>query len=199
MSDHEGTASRRAFPRLVHRGDGRPREEVLGTFDPLALAEKPDAGVPASRHHVAGGGARKNLHAVTHFSGDAITPKALEEFGNGLHATKLRVSRRFGNTHFVPSTFYATCVMVRRMEQNDPESHDAVFDRLEAVRKVLGVATKREFAERAGIAPQSYGDVRKRGLSLSAGRKLASEYGLPLDFIYRGIKADLPHRIAKDL
>lgn len=77
---------------------------------------------------------------------------------------------------------------------------EAVGARLARVREILCM-TKREFAERAGLTEQTYGPFEnaKRPLSLDAAKRLRKCYGLTLEFMYFGNKADLPHRIAKDL
>lgn len=87
------------------------------------------------------------------------------------------------------------CVLEER--EDEPE---AVGTRLKRVREVLGLS-KREFAERAGLTEQTYGPFEnaRRPLSLEAAKRLRKHYGLSLEFMYFGNKADLPHRIAKDL
>lgn len=81
------------------------------------------------------------------------------------------------------------------------ESMEAIAARLEAVRAVLQIKTRREFAERAGISQQLYSDWinLRKAVSRPSASKLVETYDLSLDFIYRGNKDALPHRIAKDL
>lgn len=85
------------------------------------------------------------------------------------------------------------------MREND-DSREAIASRLEAVREILTL-TKRQFAEQAGMSEQAYNGYSKatRSLSLEAAKKFRQTYGLTLEFMYFGNKADLPHRIAKDL
>lgn len=87
------------------------------------------------------------------------------------------------------------------MNSIDPESREAVRERLERVRQVLEIKTQAEFAARANVAPQTYSGWMslERDVSRQAARRLAEVYGLSLDFIYRGNKDALPHKIAKDL
>lgn len=83
----------------------------------------------------------------------------------------------------------------------DPESREAVRDRLEALRRYHRIKTQAEFATRAGIAPQTYSGWMSctRDVSRDAARKLSETYGVSRDFIYTGNKAALPHIMAKDL
>lgn len=80
------------------------------------------------------------------------------------------------------------------------DAPEAVGARLKRVREVLGLS-KRQFAESAGLTEQTYGPFEnaRRPLSLEAAKRLRKRYALSLDFMYFGNKADLPHRIAKDL
>lgn len=73
--------------------------------------------------------------------------------------------------------------------------------RLEAVRRVLGIQTKKQFAEDAGIGEQTYGPWAngRREISKDGVKKLIARYGLTWEYIYFGNKDDLPHKIAKDL
>lgn len=86
------------------------------------------------------------------------------------------------------------------MLEEKGDAIDAVAARLEAARKALGM-TKREFAELAGMGEQTYGPFEngKRPLSLEAAKKIRKAHSLPLEFVYFGIKNDLPHRIAAKL
>lgn len=89
---------------------------------------------------------------------------------------------------------------VPRMEDDMTDSPEAIGARLERVRTILGMS-KRDFAEKAGVSEQSYGPFEngKRPLSLDAAKKLRKAYSLPLEFLFFGNTAELPHRIAKDL
>ncbi len=81
------------------------------------------------------------------------------------------------------------------------DSREAVAARLEAVRLALKIKTRREFAQGAGVSEQSYSDWMRfrKDVSKNAADKFTAAYGLSLDFIFRGNKDALPHRIAKDL
>lgn len=90
--------------------------------------------------------------------------------------------------------------MKHSMLEDMKDSREAVGLRLKAAREALGL-NKREFAEGAGMSEQNYGPFEngKRDLSLAAAKQLRKIYHLPLDFMYFGNMADLPHRIAKEL
>lgn len=81
------------------------------------------------------------------------------------------------------------------------DKREAVAARLERAREILGIASKREFAEMAGIKEQTYGPVTKcsRDLSLDAAKKFRKRYGLSLEFIYFGKTDELPFKIAREL
>lgn len=76
-----------------------------------------------------------------------------------------------------------------------------IGQRLEAVRRVLDIPTKKEFAARAGIGEQTYGPWAngRREISKDGVRKMIARYGLTWEYIYFGNKDALPHKIAKDL
>lgn len=83
------------------------------------------------------------------------------------------------------------------MHSDQDDSPEAVGARLKRVREVLGMDQK-SFAERAGLLPQTYGpfELGRRELTLDAAKKLRKAYNLPLEFMYFGNIADLPHRIS---
>ncbi len=80
------------------------------------------------------------------------------------------------------------------------DSPEAIGARLSRVRAILDLS-KRDFAAKAGLTEQTYGPFEngKRPLSLEAAKKLRKAYSLPLEFLFFGNTAELPHRIAKDL
>lgn len=86
------------------------------------------------------------------------------------------------------------------MLEEQGDAIEAVAKRLEAARNALGM-NKREFAMKAGMGEQTYGPFEnaQRPLSLTAAKKLRQAHGLTLEFMYFGIKNDLPHRIAAKL
>lgn len=77
------------------------------------------------------------------------------------------------------------------------DSMEAVAARLAKVRVALGM-DKLTFAAKADLSPQVYGPFEnaRRPITIEAAKKLRKAYGLSLDFIFFGNKADLPHRIA---
>lgn len=87
------------------------------------------------------------------------------------------------------------------MTNDDDDSREAVSSRLRAVRTDVMGMSKKDFAQRAGISQQYYGEIEncQRDLSIEAAKKLRKTYALPLEFMYFGNIADLPHRIAKTL
>lgn len=87
-------------------------------------------------------------------------------------------------------------VMLEELE----DSPEAVAARLERVRNILELS-KRDFALKAGLTEQAYGQFENatRPLSLAAAKKIRKTYALPLEFMYFGKSDDLPHRIAKAL
>lgn len=90
--------------------------------------------------------------------------------------------------------------MLMAVLEDTSDAPEAVGERLRKVRENLGLS-RRDFAHGAGLTEQTYGPFEnaKRPLTLEAAKKLRSRYGLTLEFLYFGNKADLPHRIAKDL
>ena len=86
------------------------------------------------------------------------------------------------------------------MDPQGADSREAVAARLVRVRTILGM-DKQTFAAKADMSAQAYGAFENctRDLSLEAAKKLRSTYGLSLEFLYFGNKADLPHRIATQL
>jgi transcriptional regulator with XRE-family HTH domain len=82
----------------------------------------------------------------------------------------------------------------------DDDSIEAVAMRLSKARAILSLS-KKDFAEKAGLAEQVYGPFEnaKRPLSLNAAKLLRKTYSLPLEFLYFGKTDDLPTRISKQL
>lgn len=80
------------------------------------------------------------------------------------------------------------------------DSREAISARLRRVREILDMDQK-TFAAKAGLQPQTYGpyETGARDLTLDSAKKLRKAYGLPLEFMFFGKIADLPHRIAANL
>ena len=80
----------------------------------------------------------------------------------------------------------------------EDDSREAVSARLNAVRTIVYDLSKKDFAVRAGISQQYYGEIEncQRDLSIESAKKLRRAYGLPLEFMYFGKMDDLPHKIA---
>lgn len=85
--------------------------------------------------------------------------------------------------------------MARRAEDElDPIP---VGQRLRLTREALRL-TQREFASRAGIATNTYGQYETGARLISPKRaiELCEQYGLSLDWIYRGEPGELPYKLA---
>lgn len=85
--------------------------------------------------------------------------------------------------------------MVKRAEDElDPKP---VGRRLRLTREALRL-TQREFSTRAGIAVNTYGQYETGTRLISPARaiELCDQYGLTLDWIYRGEAGDLPYKLA---
>jgi len=83
----------------------------------------------------------------------------------------------------------------------DPaDSGDLKLDvgrRLRRTRLSLGL-DQQEFGTRAGLSQPQYNQFEngKRILTLSSALRLCDEYGLTLDWLYRGDPSGLPYRLA---
>lgn len=87
-----------------------------------------------------------------------------------------------------------------RMLEELEDQPGAVSARLKRAREILG-RSKKEFAEMAGMAEQTYGAFEngKRYLSLDGAKKIRKAHDLSLEFMYFGKIDDLPTRISKHL
>jgi len=85
--------------------------------------------------------------------------------------------------------------MVRRAE--DELDAKPVGRRLRITREALRL-TQREFAARAAIATNTYGQYETGARLISPGRAvdLCNAHQLTLDWIYRGEAGDLPYKLA---
>lgn len=72
-------------------------------------------------------------------------------------------------------------------------SPERVVERLVAIRNALGM-TKAEFADKLGIDRSSYTKIEagSKPLNIEMGFKISEAYGVPLDYIYRGLPQNLP-------
>lgn len=73
----------------------------------------------------------------------------------------------------------------------------AIGDRLETLRQALDLS-QTEFASRAGIAQNTYNQYAKGKnlIRLDFAERICDEYGVTLDWIYRGDTSSLPLNIA---
>jgi transcriptional regulator with XRE-family HTH domain len=76
---------------------------------------------------------------------------------------------------------------------------DAIASRLRVTREALGIKKQKEFAERAGISPNTYNQWEKGRVypDLQYMIRLRDEYGISLDWIYLGDPSGLPYQIAR--
>jgi transcriptional regulator with XRE-family HTH domain len=72
--------------------------------------------------------------------------------------------------------------------------------RLRYTRRALGV-NQREFATRAKLKANRYSqyETGARALSIEAALRICNEYGISLDWLYRGDRSNLPHKLAVDI
>jgi len=73
---------------------------------------------------------------------------------------------------------------------------ESVAFRLEAIRISYDLP-KKEFAQAIGLDPSSYSKVLTGAKVLKAEYALSAcqEFNVTMDYIYRGIEADVPHRV----
>lgn len=72
--------------------------------------------------------------------------------------------------------------------------------RLRHIREALGV-NQREFALRANLKANRYSqyETGARPLTIEAALIICDEYGVTLDWLFRGDRSTLPHRLAIDI
>ena len=75
-----------------------------------------------------------------------------------------------------------------------------IATRLRYTREALGV-NQREFARRANLKPNRYSqyETGARPLTIDAAHSICDEYGVTLDWLYRGDRSRLPHHLAIDI
>jgi transcriptional regulator with XRE-family HTH domain len=72
-----------------------------------------------------------------------------------------------------------------------------IATRLRHTREALGV-NQREFATRANLKPNRYSqyETGTRPLTIDAAHTICDEFGVTLDWLFRGDRSTLPHRLA---
>ena len=72
-----------------------------------------------------------------------------------------------------------------------------IATRLRHTREALGV-NQREFARRVNLKPNRYSqyETGARPLTINAAHRICDEYGVTLDWLYRGDRSRLPHHLA---
>lgn len=81
----------------------------------------------------------------------------------------------------------------------NPETKQAIADRLEIARRALDYRTQHVFAATIGVSPQkwnNYVSARDR-VSLDTALDLCRKHRLTLDWIYRGDRSGLPVALAR--
>jgi DNA-binding XRE family transcriptional regulator len=81
----------------------------------------------------------------------------------------------------------------------NPETKQAIANRLEIARLAVGYSTQQAFAATIGVSPQkwnNYASARDR-ISLDIALDLCRKHRLTLDWIYRGDPSGLPVALAR--
>jgi len=75
-----------------------------------------------------------------------------------------------------------------------------IATRLRHTREALGL-NQTEFAMRASLSQNRYNQYESgaRPLTIDAARKICDEYGVTLDWLYRGDRSRLPHHLAIEI
>ena len=75
-----------------------------------------------------------------------------------------------------------------------------IATRLRHTREALGV-NQREFARRVNLKPNRYSQYESgaRPLTIDAALRICDEYGVTLDWLYRGDRSRLPYHLAIDI
>ena len=75
-----------------------------------------------------------------------------------------------------------------------------IATRLRHTREAFRV-NQREFARRANLKQNRYSQYESgaRPLTIDAANKICDEYGVSLDWLYRGDRSKLPHHLALDI
>jgi transcriptional regulator with XRE-family HTH domain len=78
-------------------------------------------------------------------------------------------------------------------------SLEAIAWRLRATREALGFKKQKDFAEQAGISPNTYNQWEKAKVypDLQYMIRIRDQYGISLDWIYLGDPSGLPYQIAR--
>lgn len=83
----------------------------------------------------------------------------------------------------------------------DRPDYRVIGERLKALRMHLGFESQKDWAERNGFNISQYNHWEKgtRRIPVDFAEQLANNYGLTLDFIYRGRRDGLPETLSKSL
>jgi transcriptional regulator with XRE-family HTH domain len=93
----------------------------------------------------------------------------------------------------------ATVALVPKPHREEPELKE-IGRRLAATRLALGY-TQDELADEIGVSRSAYGNWEQgsRPPDYAAMRRLKKRFQVPLDWVYDGDPAQLPHHLAKTL
>jgi transcriptional regulator with XRE-family HTH domain len=87
-----------------------------------------------------------------------------------------------------------------RARRSDVKATEHIAARLRHTRQALGV-NQRQFAKRTNLRPNRYNqyDSGVRALTIDAAQQICNEYGVTLDWLFRGDRSMLPHRLAIEI
>jgi len=87
-----------------------------------------------------------------------------------------------------------------RTRRSETKAIEDIAARLRHTRRALGV-NQRQFAKRANLRQNRYNQYESgaRALTIDAAQKICNEYGVTLDWLFRGDRSMLPHRLAIEI
>jgi DNA-binding XRE family transcriptional regulator len=100
--------------------------------------------------------------------------------------------------------FWSRQPLVRRGSRTEGRSYiraiEHIATRLRHTRRALGV-NQTEFARRVNLKPNRYSQYESaaRPLTIDAALSICEEYGLTLDWLFRGDRSMLPHHLALEI
>ena len=100
--------------------------------------------------------------------------------------------------------FWSCEPLLRSVSSKQGSSHiresEHIATRLRHTRRALGV-NQTEFARRVNLKPNRYSQYESatRPLTIDAAISICEEYGLTLDWLFRGDRSMLPHHLAIEI
>lgn len=174
-------------------------EEFTRTLDTALVAHFLDDEVPArrkiTRQHFLADGRSADPKSLRH----GLAPEGDCDLFCGLHGVMItplvdiRKTTIGSSPNLLGAATYAP--MVERPD------YSKIGQRLASVRTHFGGLTQKAWAERNGFNLTQYNHWERgtRRIPVDAAERLADNYGLSLDFIYRGRRDTLPETLAKSL